>query len=343
MKPAPGDWSLMRQHIREVLAAGDEEADAYVVRWCAWAVQNPDKRAETALVLRSIQGTGKGALGNPLMRIFGQHAVHVSNSDHLTGRFNAHFRDASFVFADEAFWAGNKNAEGTLKRMITEPTLAIEAKFQNLIMVPNCLHVLVAANADWGGRLARGRGAASSSSHRSIGWATAATSRRCSTRWRTAAARRCCTTCWRWNWATGTRAISRGPRRWFGSSASAWTPLDKWVAGLVDNGILPRNAGGLTPPPDVAVSRSKPDIDGRNYRDGLFDEARVRVPGLRNRSDDALADHLKKRLSCHPWQQQPARLEIPAAAQVPAALGAELSRLGVVAPGPRGLGGREAL
>ena len=71
---------------------------------------------------------GKGTLGNALVRIFGQHATHISSVDHLAGRFNAHLRDACFLFADEAWWPGDKSAEGTLKRLITEPTLFIEAK-----------------------------------------------------------------------------------------------------------------------------------------------------------------------------------------------------------------------
>jgi hypothetical protein len=32
------------------------------------------------------------------------------------------------LFADEAFWAGDRKGEGALKRMVTEPTLFIEQK-----------------------------------------------------------------------------------------------------------------------------------------------------------------------------------------------------------------------
>ena len=67
----------------------------------------------------------------------------------MAGRFNAHLRDACFLFADEAYWPGDKAAEGTLKRLITEPTLFIEAKHRDGVTVPNMLHVVMASNSDW--------------------------------------------------------------------------------------------------------------------------------------------------------------------------------------------------
>jgi hypothetical protein len=50
VEPKQGDWSLMRKHIKEVLAAGEEEVDAYIINWLAWAVQHPNQQPETTLV-----------------------------------------------------------------------------------------------------------------------------------------------------------------------------------------------------------------------------------------------------------------------------------------------------
>jgi hypothetical protein len=71
--------------------------------------------------------------------LFGQHAVHISSADQLIGKFNSHLHDASFLFADEAYWPGQIAAEGNLKRLITEPTLRIEGKGRDSIEVPNYL------------------------------------------------------------------------------------------------------------------------------------------------------------------------------------------------------------
>ena len=136
-------------HIKQVLANGDAAADTYIINWLAWLVQYPAERAEVALVFRGKRGAGKGTLGNCLMRLFSRRTVHISSADHLVGRFNAHLRDACFLFADEAYWPGDKRAEGALQRLITEPHLFIEAKGRDGTSVPNMLHVLMASNEDW--------------------------------------------------------------------------------------------------------------------------------------------------------------------------------------------------
>lgn len=142
-------WPLMRQHIEATLAAGDPANSTYILRWAAWAVQNPGERAEVAIVFRGGKGSGKGTFGHAMRRLFGMHGLHVSNSRHLVGNFNAHLRTCCLLFADEAFWAGDKAGESTLKSVITEPTLFIEQKGVDGIPWKNRLHVMMAANAEW--------------------------------------------------------------------------------------------------------------------------------------------------------------------------------------------------
>lgn len=146
---APGDWSLIRRHIHEVLASGNEEHGDYIIRWIAWMLQHPDKPAEVALVLRGEKGVGKGVIGRALGKIAGQHGIHLSSTVLMTGRFNAHMRDCVFLFADEALWAGDKEGEGQLKRMTTEDTLVIEGKGRDAVITPNRLHIMMASNEDW--------------------------------------------------------------------------------------------------------------------------------------------------------------------------------------------------
>lgn len=148
IEPKAGNWSLMQQHIKQALASSNQEIYDYIIKWLAWGVQNPNRRAEVALVFKGPRGSGKGTLGNAMCRMFGQHGVHISNANHLTG-FNAHLRDACFLFADEAYWPGDKSAEGDLKRLITEPELFIRAMRRDGVMVDNMLHVMMASNEDW--------------------------------------------------------------------------------------------------------------------------------------------------------------------------------------------------
>jgi hypothetical protein len=149
VEPEPGNWSLMYDHIHDVICGGDEVLFAYVLGWLARMVQHPDQPGEVALVLRGKKGAGKGTLGNWLIKLLGQHAVHVAHAKHLVGSFNAHLRDAVFVFADEAFFAGDKQHEGALKALVTEPSITIEAKHQNAVTMVNMTHILMASNSDW--------------------------------------------------------------------------------------------------------------------------------------------------------------------------------------------------
>jgi energy-coupling factor transporter ATP-binding protein EcfA2 len=144
-----GDWSLIRKHIEVVLAGGNEEFALYIVRWIAWAIQNPAAQAEVALVLVGPKGAGKGTLVRCLQRIFGAHAFQVTSREEVIGKFNGHLQDCVLFVADEAYWGGDKRCVGRLQGMITEPTLPIERKGFDLIQVPNFLHVVMLAEPGW--------------------------------------------------------------------------------------------------------------------------------------------------------------------------------------------------
>jgi hypothetical protein len=88
-------------------------------------------------------------LGRVMASFYGQHAFHISTTAHLIGKHNSHMHDCSFLFSDEAYWPGDKNAEGVIKRMITEDTLIIEPKFVGPFSVANCLHIIIASEEGW--------------------------------------------------------------------------------------------------------------------------------------------------------------------------------------------------
>ena len=148
VKSLKGDCSLFINHLRFV-AGGDEGRFQYILYWLAWTVQNPARRAEVALVFRGAKGCGKGSIGNTLKILFGCHGLQISSADQISGRFNAHLRGLMLLFADEAYWPGDKAAEGNFKRLISEPELAIEEKGRDVIAWPNMLHMIMASNEDW--------------------------------------------------------------------------------------------------------------------------------------------------------------------------------------------------
>jgi len=142
-------WDLMQQHILNNICSGVTEYYEYLINWMALCVQQPGKPGQVAIVMRGEQGTGKGILARSFGHIWGQHFLHISHTRHLTGNFNAHLRDCIFLFADEAFWAGDKQGEGALKQLVTEPILTIEAKGIDPVAAPNFIHLMMASNHEW--------------------------------------------------------------------------------------------------------------------------------------------------------------------------------------------------
>ena len=147
--PVAGNWSLMQEHLLQNIARNNQEHYVYLLRWMAFAVQYPDQVPEVAIVVRGGRGTGKGLFAREFGALFGEAFIHVSNSQHVTGTFNAHLQNCVVCFFDEAIWAGQKKGASVLKALITEPSIAIEAKYRNPVMVKNHLHVVLAGNDDW--------------------------------------------------------------------------------------------------------------------------------------------------------------------------------------------------
>jgi hypothetical protein len=113
-------------------------------------VQDPGgERPGTSIALRGPQGTGKGILVNTLGRLFGPHFLQLAQAGQVTGRFNGHLKDKVLVFVDEGFWAGDKQAEGVIKNMITEPFITVEQKGKDIIRVKNHVNLIIASNSTW--------------------------------------------------------------------------------------------------------------------------------------------------------------------------------------------------
>lgn len=146
--PKPGSCERLKEFAFYLLNKNQIAYD-YLVNWHAMSAQRPHLPAGVAIVLRGVKGAGKGTLGRAFIRLFGRHGKHVTSRELLTGRFTGHLRDCIALFADEAYWAGDKQGEGQLKGFITEPMIEYEAKGRDPYRGRNCLHIFMASNSDW--------------------------------------------------------------------------------------------------------------------------------------------------------------------------------------------------
>src|SRR4051794_40327930 len=81
--PQPPKSAIAREHLREVVCGGDHYR--YLIHWCAYCVQHPEKPAEVAVVMRGKKGCGKGTVAKVMLRIFRDHALQITQARHLTG------------------------------------------------------------------------------------------------------------------------------------------------------------------------------------------------------------------------------------------------------------------
>ena len=139
----------MKELVLDVLCDGDQKSYEYVLNWFAYMVQYPSRAAEVALCFRGEKGTGKGTLGRAASFLAGSHGLQISSPEHLVGRFNSHLQNCICLFADEAFWAGDKSGEAKLKQLVTEPTIAYEGKGRDAVTGKNMIHIIMAANGEW--------------------------------------------------------------------------------------------------------------------------------------------------------------------------------------------------
>ncbi len=149
-EPKEGHWGVFKRHIKMIIADEDEKLAKWILAWMARILQDPGgERPGTALVLKGGQGIGKGVFSNQFGKLFGNHFLHVSNKQQITGRFNHHLKDALLVFGDEVTWGGLKQEVNILKAMITEDTNLCEPKGENIFTVKNRINLIVASNSEW--------------------------------------------------------------------------------------------------------------------------------------------------------------------------------------------------
>jgi hypothetical protein len=147
--PVPGNCSLWLSMVRDVVCGGIVDRYLYVMEWIADAIQNPTVRPGVALVLRGAPGTGKGTFARAVGKLYGDHFLQINNARHLTGNFNAHLANTLLLFADEAYFPGDRTGEGALKALITEPTTPLELKGKDVISVSCHIRIIMASNSEW--------------------------------------------------------------------------------------------------------------------------------------------------------------------------------------------------
>jgi len=136
-------------HVFENVSGGRQNYFDWVVSWFAWMVQRPRQRLGTSLVLRGGQGAGKTITGKIVGSLFPANYFLIDEPRYLVGQFNAHLASCLLLQADEGFWAGDKQAEGRIKGLVTSEFQMIEYKGVDPVRLPNYLSLMISSNEEW--------------------------------------------------------------------------------------------------------------------------------------------------------------------------------------------------
>lgn len=140
---------MFLDHAKVNICANDPFLYKWLIGYFAQLVQRPWEKPLVALVFKGSKGVGKNALVERIGHLLGSHYLLTSNKRYLTGNFNGHLENLCLLVLDEAFWSGDKQAEGTLKDLITGKTHVIEHKGKEPYSVDNCTRVVIIGNEEW--------------------------------------------------------------------------------------------------------------------------------------------------------------------------------------------------
>ncbi|SIO36502.1 DUF5906 domain-containing protein [Halodesulfovibrio marinisediminis] len=157
VQPKSGSCERILDHLRMIWCRGNKEYFNYLMTWFAHMVKTPEEKPGVAVVIKGEKGAGKSIIQEKLWKkILGAHFLKLDKQGTVTGRFNAHLEDKLMIVLEEAVWAGDKAAEGTLKSLITDRLLPVEAKGYDLREVDSYCRLFLNTNEHWAVPATRG-------------------------------------------------------------------------------------------------------------------------------------------------------------------------------------------
>jgi hypothetical protein len=149
----PDNWKAaldkFLEHALMNVCKGDTKVFHYLISYFAHLIQRPWEKPLVALVFKGEKGVGKNALVERVAALIKPHYTIADDRRYLTGNFNGHFESCLMLILDEAFWSGDKEAEGRLKGLITGQHHNIEHKGKESFKVDNLVRPVIIGNEDW--------------------------------------------------------------------------------------------------------------------------------------------------------------------------------------------------
>jgi hypothetical protein len=121
----------------------------WLMGYFAHLIQKPYEKPLVAVVFKGAKGVGKDTIAETIGHLLGVHYMMTANRRYLTGNFNGHLENLLLFVLNEAFWSGDKQAEGILKDLITGKTHVIEHKGKSPYTIDNLTRIIIIGNEAW--------------------------------------------------------------------------------------------------------------------------------------------------------------------------------------------------
>ena len=135
--------------VHEVISNNDDVINEYILNWISYIVQHPGTKTGTALVLKGLQGIGKGTFTNILSELLaGYSAKNITDISELTGTFNSVIEGRMLIILNELKNCGDDRMSNfnALKSIITDDTIRINEKLQPRRTAQNLANFIFVSN-----------------------------------------------------------------------------------------------------------------------------------------------------------------------------------------------------
>jgi len=144
IKRIEGDASEFVHHLKYLCPTHDEFE--LLANCLAYMVQFPGEKLKFAIVLIGPQGTGKSAIATLMRKILGTHNVTTVSTSEIRTDFNEWMEAKSLIIVEEIIALGRVEVMNSLKALITEERLAINAKHVRRYEIENKANFIFLSN-----------------------------------------------------------------------------------------------------------------------------------------------------------------------------------------------------
>ena len=135
-------------HIKNIIANGDDILYKYILAWVAFIVQNPGKKTNTCLLILGDERASKKIFTNAICKLFGDYILsNITSIETIVGKFNSATENKILVVLNELNFVKNtsnkKELYNRLKNIITEDRYIINKRRVNQYEAENVSNFII--------------------------------------------------------------------------------------------------------------------------------------------------------------------------------------------------------